>query len=80
MGLRCCIGKSQGIGGEDALAANNCSRSWLQIKAVSSKANKADLETKVQPVARLNAGRAACGIGVPGGPECEPIDEGGKDC
>ena len=38
----------------------------LQIKSIASKANKADLGTKVLPVARLNALRGACGIVVPG--------------
>ena len=37
----------------------------LQIKSIASKANKADLGTKVLPVARLNALRGACGIVVP---------------
>ena len=52
----------------------------LQFEVVSSKANKADyLGTKVPPVARLNAVRAACGIVVPGEPACEPVDEGATD-
>ena len=39
----------------------------LQIKSISSKANKADFGTRVVSVARLNALRAACGIVVLGG-------------
>ena len=38
----------------------------LQIKSSASKGNKADLGTKVLPVARLNTLRQACGIVVPG--------------
>ena len=38
----------------------------LQIKSIASKANKADLGTKVLQVARLNALRGACGIVVSG--------------
>ena len=38
----------------------------LQTKLIASKANKADLGTKVLPVARLSALRGACGIVVPG--------------
>ena len=37
----------------------------LQIKSISSQANKADLGTKISPVAILNTLRAACGIVVP---------------
>ena len=43
----------------------------LQINAVSSKANKADLGAKVSAL------RAACGIVVLGELTCETIDEGG---
>ena len=39
----------------------------LQIKSISSKANKADLGTKGLPVGRLNTSRAASGIVVPNG-------------
>ena len=39
----------------------------LQIKSISSKANKADSGTQVLLVARLNTLRAACGIVVLGG-------------
>ena len=38
----------------------------LQIKSLASKGDKADLGTKVLPVARLNTLRGACGIVVPG--------------
>ena len=38
----------------------------LQIKSIASKADKADLGTKVLPVARLNALWGACGIVVLG--------------
>ena len=38
----------------------------LQIKTIASKGNKADLGTKVLPVARLNTLRGACGVVVPG--------------
>ena len=38
----------------------------LQIKSTASKANKADLGTKVLRVARLNALQGTCGIVVPG--------------
>ena len=38
----------------------------LQIKTIASKGNKADLGTKVLPVARLNTLRRACGVVVPG--------------
>ena len=59
-------GESQGTGSENAMVARGCSREGLQIKSIASKANKADLGTKVLPVARLNALRGACGIVVPG--------------
>ena len=69
--------RSRFLGDEDALAAELRRDRGLQIKAVSSKANKADLGTKVLVVARLNALRAACGIVVLGEPTCELVDE---DC
>ena len=62
-----------GLGKVKALAVKT---SWLQevvrergpqIKSISSEENMADLGTKVLPVARQNALRAACGIVVPGG-------------
>ena len=37
-----------------------------QIKSIASKGSKADLGTKVLPVARLNTSLGACGIVVPG--------------
>ena len=37
----------------------------LQIKSIASKGNKADLGTKMLPMARLNTLRGACGIVVP---------------
>ena len=39
----------------------------LPMRSISSKANKADLGTKVVSVPRLNTLRAECGIVVPGG-------------
>ena len=36
----------------------------LEIKSIGSKANMADLGTKVLPLARLNALRGVCGIVV----------------
>ena len=38
----------------------------LQIKSIASKGNKADLGTKVLPVARLSTLRGACGIEAAG--------------
>ena len=38
----------------------------IQIKSIASKGNKADLGTKVLPVARLITLRRACGIMIPG--------------
>ena len=38
----------------------------LQIKSIASKGRKADLGTKVLPVARLNTWQGACGVLVPG--------------
>ena len=61
-----------GLGKVKALAVKTL---WLQevirergpqIKSIASKGNKADLGTKVLPVARLNTLRGACGIVVPG--------------
>ena len=51
----------------------------LQIKSKSSKANTADLGTKVLPVARLNALRVACGIGVLGGRLTESVEDENDD-
>ena len=65
------IAQRAGLGQVKALAVKTL---WLQelvrdpglhIKAVSSKAKKADSGTKILLVARLNALRAACGIMVP---------------
>ena len=67
------------IGGEDAMSAIICSRSGLQIEAVSSMPNKADSETNVLLVARLSALKAACGLVVLEEPTCETIDDGGTD-
>ena len=51
-------------------------KEWeLQIESVTSKANKADLETKVLPEARLRALRRACGIVAPRQAKPDSIDE-----
>ena len=72
---------AENIGGDGALAARNCSRSWttIQFKSVSSMAHKADWGTKVLLLAMLNSLRATCGIVVLGEPAREPFDEGGTD-
>ena len=51
----------------------------LQINSIASEANKGDLGTKVFPVARLNALRAACGIVVPGGTRNESVEDENDD-
>ena len=51
----------------------------LQVKSISWKAIKADLRTKVLPVARLNALRAACGIVVPGAVSNDTVEDENDD-
>ena len=75
------IAQRAGLGKVRALAVKTL---WLQevvremgiqIKSISSKANKADLGATALPVARLNALRAACGTVVP----CGMMNESGAD-
>ena len=51
----------------------------LQIKQVTSEANKADLGTKVLPEARLPPLRAACGIVAPGEAKPDSFDDNSVD-
>ena len=72
------LGKSR-LGGEDATAARNCSRPWAADQGGILEGVQSGFEDEILPVTRLNAGRAVCGIVVPGEPTCETIDEGGTD-
>ena len=72
-------GDSQGTGGKTLWLQEVVHERGLQIKSISSKANKADLGTTVLLVARLNALRAACGIVVPGGMLSESAEDENDD-
>ena len=64
------IAQRSGLGKELAISTmwpqQTVMNRGLQVKSVTSKANKSHCSTKVLPEARLRAMRAACGIVTPG--------------
>ena len=59
------IGKGQGFGSKDAMASKNCSRSWAADQGGILEGEQGGSGDESQPLARLNALRAACGSWLP---------------